>query len=39
MSTIHPIIFLSISDTGLDIVETIKKESKSFKVYIPKIDM
>ncbi len=31
MSTIHPIIFLSISDTGLDIVETIKKESKKLQ--------
>jgi hypothetical protein len=28
MPTIHPIIFLSLSDTGSEIVETIKKESK-----------
>jgi hypothetical protein len=28
MLTVHPIIFLSISDTGFEIIETIKKESK-----------
>jgi hypothetical protein len=28
MSTIHPIIFLSISEVGSEIIDTIKKESK-----------